>query len=400
MRSEGVSVARRHPSLTTRRALLPTTVASLARNRLTKWSAPLVAALLLMSAASSSAITLFGMVDTGELFASTNSGTTWTPRSTLTVNDAVALAAGLSSSNLYLVTETGTLYASGDAGANWSPIGTISINDATDLALSPGGALFVLAQSGGTYRSTDGGATFTAIAAQSASNFVSLTFFVSQTYLALTQSGEIAKSTDSGVSWAVVGAIPVSDAVQIRALQTALFVLSGSGDVYKSTDQGTTWAAVGTLSQVGMTGMTRAGSQLVAITREGHTAVSSDGVSWTWQGSINQLRVTSLGVDTPATGVDVLPQVGGPFALSAPWPNPSRSGASTFHFRIEGPETLTFELFDVAGRLVSSRAPEQFASAGGYSVSWDPGRLGGGVYYVRLAGASGKSDGTRWAILR
>lgn len=72
----------------------------------------------------------------------------------------------------------------------------------------------------------------------------------------------------------------------------------------------------------------------------------------------------------------------------------------TFRFRIDGPEQLTFQLFDVSGRLVTSRAPEHFTSAGEYAVSWDPGHLGGGVYCVRLAGASGKVDGTRWAILR
>ena len=230
--------------------------------------------------------------------------------------------------------------------------------------------------------------------------FASLTFLSGQTYFALTGSGEVARSTDAAASWAFVGTIPVPDAVQVRSLATSLFVLSGSGDIYKSTDQGATWAAVGTLSQVGMTGMTRAGNQLVAITREGHTATSSDGVTWTWVGSINQLRVTSLGVDTPPTGVDVTLPPGGPFALASPWPNPLRSGGSTFHFRISGPETLTFQLFDVSGRLLASRSAESFGAAGAYSVSWDPGRIGGGVYYVRLASASGNVDGTRWAILR
>ncbi|MFN8178762.1 MAG: hypothetical protein U0167_12610 [bacterium] len=357
-------------------------------------------AALACAAAPCPALTLFGMVNTGELFASTNSGATWTARSTLAVTDAVALAAGLSPSNLYLVTESGTLYRSADAGVSWSPTGTVSVSDATDLALNPGGALSVLTQTGGVYRSTDSGATFTAIAAVSASNFVSLAFFASQTYFALTESGDVARSTDGGVSWAFVGTIPVSDAVQIRALSTSLYVLTGTGDVYQSTDTGATWAAVGTLSQVGMTGMARAGGQLVAITREGHTATSSNGASWTWVGSINQLRVTSLGVDTPATGVDVTLSPGGPFALAAPWPNPRRGGASAFHFRLEGPETLRFDLFDAGGRLVASRAPESFASAGAYAVSWDPGRLAGGVYFVRLASVSGKSDGTRWAILR
>ena len=360
----------------------------------------LAATWLAAAGTPSAALTLFGMVDTGELFASTDTGVTWSARSTLTVTDAVALSAGLTPADLYLVTESGTLYTSGDAGASWSPTGTLSVSDATDLALDPSGALLVLTRTGSVFRSTDAGSSFTPIAAVAATDFASLTFLEPQTYFALTRSGDVAQSTDGGVSWALVGTIAVSDAVQVRALQSSLFVLTGTGDVYKSTDQGSTWAAVGTLSQVGMTGMTRAGSELVAICREGHTATSADGVTWTWVGSINQLRVTSLGVDTPATGVEVTLPVGGPFALSSPWPNPCRGGASTFHFRIEGPETLSFQLFDVVGRLVAARAPESFAAAGAYAISWDPGGLSAGVYYVRLASVSGRSDGTRWAVVR
>jgi hypothetical protein len=149
-----------------------------------------------------------------------------------------------------------------------------------------------------------------------------------------------------------------------------------------------------------MTGMTRSGGQLVAITQEGHTATSSDGASWGWQGSINQLHVTGLGVDTPATGVDVVLRPGGAFALSAPRPNPRRGGESAFEFRIEGRETLTFQLFDVSGRLVGSRAPELFAAAGTYTIRWNPGALSSGVYNVRLTDESGKAGSTRWAMLR
>jgi photosystem II stability/assembly factor-like uncharacterized protein len=64
--------------------------------------------------------THFGLVDTGELFASTDAGANWTLRSTLRVRDAVALSAGASSTELFLASETGSIYRSDDAGMSWT----------------------------------------------------------------------------------------------------------------------------------------------------------------------------------------------------------------------------------------------------------------------------------------
>jgi hypothetical protein len=160
-------------------------------------------------------------------------------------------------------------------------------------------------------------------------------------------------------------------------------------------DVGSTWAAVGTLSQVGMAGLTSFSPELLAATREGHTAASLDGVTWTWRGSINQVGLRALGADTPATGVEVVPPVGGAFELSAPEPNPLRLGASRFRFRTQGTETLSFTLLDAGGRRVDERRPETFEGAGPWSLSWDPGPLPAGVYFVRVTSASGDRDGTR-----
>jgi len=53
--------------------------------------------------------TLFGLINTGELYVSTNQGANWSIRSALPVRDAVALAAGSSSSQLYLASQSGVV---------------------------------------------------------------------------------------------------------------------------------------------------------------------------------------------------------------------------------------------------------------------------------------------------
>ena len=62
--------------------------------------------------------TLFGLVNTGELYSSDTEGASWSVLSALPVSDAVGLAAGDASTELFLVSETGTFYRSDDAGSN------------------------------------------------------------------------------------------------------------------------------------------------------------------------------------------------------------------------------------------------------------------------------------------
>ena len=76
---------------------------------------------------AASGATLFGLVDTGELFASDDGGVTWTVRSTLAVSDAIAIAAGESSDELFMATRSGLVYRSGDGGLNWTAIGAVAL---------------------------------------------------------------------------------------------------------------------------------------------------------------------------------------------------------------------------------------------------------------------------------
>ena len=84
-------------------------------------------ALLAITPGTGEAITLFGLVDTGELYSSGDGGVNWSVVSTLPVSDAVALAAGASTTELFLASRTGSFYRSVDAGASWAAISAIEI---------------------------------------------------------------------------------------------------------------------------------------------------------------------------------------------------------------------------------------------------------------------------------
>jgi hypothetical protein len=364
--------------------------------------APLLAACLLSAglAPASQSTTLFGLVDTGELYASTNNGAAWSIIATLPVNDAVGLAAGSSTSDLYIVTCSGSVYRSANGGIAWNAVGTVTASDVAAFTLLPSGTLVVLTGTGTLYVSSDLGATFAAQTTLTGSDWVSLLRGPIGGLYALTRTGQIAESTDDGATWTTKGAISVPNAVSIRRLGAALYVLAETGEVYRSLDYGSTWTAVAALTSSRMGALAEAAGVLVAATREGEVARSSNGANWSWVGAINQLSVVALGTDTPlATGVE--PEVAAPrFVVRGPYPNPGRGGSASFGITLPGPDRLRMELYDVAGRLCAAREEEMFPTAGSYERRWVPAGLPAGTYMVRFVGRSGREATAKWTLVR
>jgi photosystem II stability/assembly factor-like uncharacterized protein len=351
-----------------------------------------------------SGATLFGLVNTGELFASADNGATWAVHSTIPVTDAVAIAAGESSDELFMVTRSGLMFRSTDAGLNWSAIGAVSASDVVEMAIRSNGDIYLLSEKGSLWRSTDDGATFTPVATLTASNHVGLTLDIKGDVLyTVTRTGEVAKSTDLGVTWNVVGLVTTSDAVAIRFVEPNLYMLTGTGDVGKSTDQGTTWIMVGTISQVNMADLTTNEMGLVAATEEGLVATSGDATSWTFAGSINQLKVVAIGNDTPTTtGVrNQVPSLLG-LQIRSLWPNPAGESTTlvTIGFEIAESDRVGFHVYDVAGRLVSSSAYRELVAGGAYTLQWKVGDLPSGVYFVKLVTERGLTAPAKLTLVR
>jgi hypothetical protein len=339
-------------------------------------------------------------VDTGELFASTDHGSSWAIHAALPVRDAIGLEAGSSSSELFLASRTGVVYRSTNAGIDWDAVGAVTASDVVDLLVRADLSILLLAESGGVHRSTNSGASFTAIASLTAPDFVSVTRIPpSGAHYALTQTGSVYESIDGGVNWIAKGTFAVSDAVKIRATSTAIVAITATGDTYRSTDAGATFPAIGTLSQVGTSGLAVDGSAIVAALETGEVATSPTGATWTWQGAMNQLRVTALATDSgPATGIVSIPPSS--ILLGAPWPNPSRPGAPvSLAIELTRSEHVTIDAIDVTGRLVA-RKTVGWVAAGRSVVSWSSGIGAPGVYALRVATDSGANAAAKWTLLR
>lgn len=366
---------------------------------------PLPILLLVLSfALPSSAATLFGLVDTGELFASADGGVTWTIQSTLPVSTAVDIAAGETPSELYMATSAGVLYRSTDAGVNWNAAGTVTGNEVVSMLIRPSGDIFLLGVAGTVWRSADDGATFSTVATLTASNHMSLTDDWMNNIYALTETGEVARSSDDGVSWTTVGVITSSSVVEMRDKGSDLFALTATGDIAKSSDQGVSWTMVGTASQVNMTGMTLDGGDLVITSKEGLVATSTDGTTWSWVGSINQLDVMALGNDAPSvTGIGpTTPSFAPRGEIEALWPNPQRANGdeTSITFSISEASTVLFELYDVTGRRVAARGAEDFATPGTHTVGWSIPGLASGTYFLKMTTGAGAPAQSKLTVVR
>ena len=344
----------------------------------TAWLFMVALAGALLAASPASGLNYFGLVDTGELFVSANNGVTWTGLSTLPVRDAVGLIAGASSSDLYLISQSGSVYRSIDAGGNWTAIAAASASDVTALVPYPG-RLLLLTRTGGVYASLDGGASFSAIGTITASDLVAAARS-GTSVVALSKSGGVYRSADAGVTWAAVGTITASNAKAIVDYQNLLYVMTETGDLARSEDLGATWTFMSTLSQSGMTALLSTPGELVATTAGGEVAASSDGLSWTWRGVINQLTVRALASDQPFPTAVGHPEPSG-LELRAVWPNPVH-GTATLALNLGQRAAVTVAVHDLAGREVARPIDRESLGPGTVLRSWDARDLPSGVYFL------------------
>ncbi|MFC1573060.1 T9SS type A sorting domain-containing protein [Candidatus Eisenbacteria bacterium] len=349
----------------------------------------IIVCLLIMTAVPAfGAIALFGLIDTGEVFYSIDSGVSWQVQAVLPTPDAVGLVAGYSAKQLYLVTRSGTVYRSDNNGADWTAVGGVDASDVVAITVMADGELVVLTSTGTVWASDDGGASFVVSSVLDAPDCVSLVRTHTGILYALTETGEVSESLDEGSSWETKGFITIPDAVEIVSVGSNLYVLAGTGEIWQSTDAGTTWLAIATVSQVRMSGMVlgRDGALYVA-TREGEVASSTDGVDWTWVGAIGQLNVVSLASDLPLASVPRDDGVSARLRLGVPRPNPWHGGNQEFTlpFNLSQPGNIRVDLIDAQGKLVAHRVSERFSNPGLHSIGWNPGQFASGVYYIRAA---------------
>ncbi len=348
----------------------------------------LVATLIGLGPGASHA-TLYAVTSAGTVFESTNDGIAWAVKGDLPEPEVVSISPGLTSGTLFALGKTGSVYQSTSSGAGWSAIGNVGASDCVAIAVARSGALLALTSSGDVSRSTSAGATWTRESNVGASDCISLAVGgkvgSNDTLFVATSSGDIAR-LPSGTSWSTVGSTSFTPLVDLLWISATLYALTDAGEFLMSSNAGATWSAIGTISQVGMRDLAYVASKFKAISQEGEVYESATGTSWssTWIGTTNQVFTVAFAPGVPEfqTGIGRPPGPSPHVTLRA-FPNPF---AEVVQFALAGVSdgtTVEVAIYDAAGRRVAQVHSGLLRSAE-QELSWRPGEVAGGVYFVRV----------------
>lgn len=232
------------------------------------------------SAAASSAdgTHLVAAVNGGQIYTSTDAGTSWTPRETS--RSWRALASSADGTNVVAVVWGGQIYTSTDSGVTWVP--RDSDRAWTAVASSADGTNLVASVTGGQlYTSTDAGLTWTP--QESNRLWSSVASSADGTNLvAAVSSAQLYTSTDAGLTWTPRDAPRGWVSVASSADGTNLLAAVNSGRLYTSTNAGVSWVARDSDRAWVSVASSADGTNSVAAVTGGQIYTSADaGASWT-----------------------------------------------------------------------------------------------------------------------
>jgi hypothetical protein len=277
--------------------------------------------------------TLIGVVDGGDIYTSTNGGTTWTSnglymswRSVAASADGTRLvAAGGGYNTNYLLTST-------NSGFTWTS-NTVpshpSLNSPS-IASSGDGMTFA-AGSGSTYIfiSTNSGITWFSNSIPSANQSVALSADGTQLFAAT--AGPIYASTNLGETWSVTRA-PNSGWFSLAASADGTkLVAAGNAGIYTSTDSGSSWQSNAIPGSPYTTVACSAAGTTWAVANQFSLFVSTNaGATWT---SYNAPATNWWGVAVTADGGQLvaIPAGKSPIWLGRVLPQPPRLNITPAH---------------------------------------------------------------------
>ncbi len=227
-----------------------------------------------------------------------NGSANWT--SLASSSDGLKLAAVARDGNIYLSTNRGSTWTSAEKSRNWSAI----------ASSSDGNSLYATERQGKIYKSTDAGVTWTAVEEIRNWSHITCSSDGSKVFVAV-QGGNLFTSSDAGVTWIEItstswpttlstrdwsGLASSSDGVKLVA------TING-GRIYTSDDSGATWTARETTRAWSAVASSADGVNLVATVRNTNdTYVSTNsGVNWTLREVPNAIDLRSVACSSNGT---------------------------------------------------------------------------------------------------
>ena len=236
----------------------------------------------------------------GQLFTSSNAGSTWTPRDSSRAWQSVASSAD--GTHLVAVVNVGNAYTSVNSGATWSPQGTGGIAYYAVASSADGTKLVAVALNGFIYTSVNVGSNWTQRATSQPWHGVASSADGTK-LAACINGGTFYTSTDSGVTWTAHGSSSTYFSIASSADGTKLAAVANNGFIYTSGDSGNNWIQRGTSQPWISISSSNDGNTLISAANNGAIYASFDsGQTWTARtsGSLAWFAVAISGDSTRA----------------------------------------------------------------------------------------------------
>ncbi|MCX6854624.1 MAG: tandem-95 repeat protein, partial [Verrucomicrobia bacterium] len=218
------------------------------------------------------------LVAVGEsgVFTSTDSGATWTQRST---SGFFCCASSADGTKLVALVSGGNVFTSTDSGVNWTDRG--NNRPWRDVASSADGTkLVAVGTNMQIFTSTDSGVNWTA--RETNRDWRGVASSSDGTRLAAVTTQNIFTSADSGVTWTVREDTRSWSSIASSADGTRLVAVVSNGRIYTSADSGVTWTARENVREWSAVTSSADGTKLAAAVNSGSIYTSVDSGS-TWQ---------------------------------------------------------------------------------------------------------------------
>lgn len=335
----------------------------------------------------------------GTILKTINGGTTWTPQTSGTSNSLYSTAF-VDKLKGFAVGDAGTVVKTTDGGATWSNL-LITSGTLRFVYFFNSMQGFITGASGVMLKTIDGGTTWTIPSVGTSQNINAIYFTSASIGYATCSGGVILKSTDGGDTWSPLTSGTTNPLGIVRFTSaTDGFIIGDLGLILKTIDSGTTWTPItsGTTTD-NLTGMDFLSSSNGFIVGGNVSSgigsrieTSNSGSSWTYTlpGVSRLTRVqflnSSLGYAVGISGVilkyssnvGMIEQTNNIASINI-YPNPSNGSATIDLSNIKFEGDASFELFDIAGNLISKS--EKISKD---KIVLEQNKLSNGIYLIKF----------------